>query len=74
MSARLINIIPSAIDSTISPFDVSKDIAVVITLVYPRMLPPTIKAKPTSDIALPNPSITVEYIANLASPITVVAA
>ncbi len=50
-----ISIIPRAMDSSRSPIDVSKEIAVVSTLVYPRMFPPIIIATPTSDKARPNP-------------------
>ena len=53
-----IRIMPSAIDNSISPLDVSRDMAVVITLVNPLILPPTIRAMPTSEIARPNPIIT----------------
>ena len=43
------------------------DMAVVITRVYPLMLPPTIRARPTSDIALPKPRITADKMAYLPS-------
>ena len=49
------SIIPKAMDNSKSPIDVSKEIAVVSTLVYPRMFPPIIIATPTSDKARPNP-------------------
>lgn len=54
---------PKAIESTRLPLDVSRDMAVVKFLVKPLILPPMSMATPTSDIALPNPSITALIIA-----------
>lgn len=61
------SIIPRAIDSSRSPMDVSNEIAVVKTLVYPRMFPPIIIATPTSDKARPNPKRMAAMTATLAS-------
>ena len=49
------------------PLLVSKTVAVVSTLVCPRMLPPTIIEAPTSEITPPNPAIAAARIDNLAS-------
>ena len=49
------------------PFEVSKAIVVVITLVRWSILPPTIITAPTSEIALPNPAkitVKIEYLAS----------
>ena len=70
--AKIIRIIPRAIDSSTSPLDVSREIAVVIVLVKPLILPPTIKDSPTSEIARPNPMSTAASIANRASLMTIV--
>ena len=61
------NIIPNASARGKLPFDVSKDIEVVITLVKWSILPPTIITAPTSDIARPKPAkttVTSEYLAS----------
>ena len=58
---------PRAMDSSISPLDVSSDMAVVKTLVNPLILPPTIRANPTSEIARPKASKIAAITANLAS-------
>ena len=61
---------PSAIDNSKSPFDVSSEIAVVIVLVNPLILPPTINERPTSDMARPNAMIIAASMAKRASLIT----
>ena len=48
-------IIPRARANSKLPTEVSRDIAVVNVLVYPRIFPPTIIANPISENALPNP-------------------
>ena len=65
------SIIPKAMDNSRSPMDVSKEIAVVSTLVYPRMFPPIIIATPTSDKARPNPKRMAAMTATFASFIIV---
>ena len=50
------NIMPKANASGKLPFDVSKDIDVVMTRVKWSILPPTMMTAPTSDIALPKPA------------------
>ena len=62
-----ISIIPKAMDNSRSPIDVSKEMAVVRTLVYPRMFPPIIIATPTSDKARPNPKSMAAMTAAFAS-------
>jgi len=67
MRAIVSRIIPRAMASSSSPFDVSSEIAVVMTRVNPLILPPTMRAKPTSEMALPKAIITAAKTAYLAS-------
>ncbi len=50
-------ITPNFIAMSVLPFDVSRTILVVITLVFPAIFPPTIITAPTSAIARPKPRI-----------------
>ena len=61
------SMIPKAIDNSKLPFDVSSDIAVVNVLVLYRMFPPTIMARPISEIARPKPNIMAVDMPYLAS-------
>ena len=61
------SIMPSANANSSSPLDVSSEIAVVIVLVNPLILPPTINDSPTSDMTRPNPMISAANIAKRAS-------
>jgi hypothetical protein len=63
IKARERSMSPKAIESIRLPLDVSRDMAVVKVLVNPLILPPISMETPTSDIALPKPSITALIIA-----------